>query len=384
VDNYETAYNADAVGTNHKYTPFNSEVPKPWQAAIDLQLKRGLTLNGKGDSRVRILENAQVPEMVNSIMIANGVEKIQLMNKWRDEYGGGLPFNLVVKQLVDKGMPAPLAMLANLDPNSHDAQVVAEAFSIPSATLASELKKKDPGAIKDINHQALTDTYGIQSTGYLFGLIGGGPEGNRTPAFNSFMASTSRFSGDVNREYFNSIAATVQQMAQYLTLTQGIGADEAVKKSEDIIAARYDYVTITNNDIRVPKTLPGSTVQTYAATIEPEVATFDWDTKGYDKDYARELIRQGHWKNDNADHGLVWVDANGKLWNDKNGHPLSFSFEEARTGVRDDIRNYEPEPAPAEDMNIIERGNAKKIAAGKKFGETKFRSLVSKVNKENR
>src|SRR5690606_11254332 len=144
----------------------------------------------------------------------------------------------------------------------------------------------------------------------------------------------------------------------------------------------YDYTTITNQDIRLPKTVTDLSVKTMAAQVEPEVLTYPWDIKGYDKEYAHELIRQGHWKNDSADHGLVWVDANGKLWGDKNGHPLSFSFEEARVGIRDDLRNYEPE-LPNDDLNAIERGNAKKIAAGKKFGETKFRSLVSKVNKEN-
>jgi hypothetical protein len=342
VNTYQQAFNSNSVGDpNHMNTPFNSTVPKPWNSIIQSQLHRGLTINGTGSrqgsagSRVRLLDNAQVPEMVNNIMQATPKQKIQLMNRWNDEYGGGLAFNLVVKQLVDGGMPAQFSLLANIDPNSKEAADVAQAFSLPYKELSSELHKKDGQSVTTINNLATNDVFGqVQGKlGKWWSSIAGS-EPRSDDAFKSFLNTTTRYSGDVDREYYNSIATTVQQLAYYYTLTQNMGESDAVKKAENVIASRYDYTTIDNQEVRIPHDTTGDIVKTYAAKIAPQVETFPWNTKGYDKDYAKELIRQGHWKNDSADHGLVWVDANGKLWSDANGQPLSFSFDEAKTGIR--------------------------------------------------
>lgn len=332
VNSYQQAYNSNSVGENLMNTPFNSQVPKPWNSIIQAQLHRGLTINGEGarqgsaGTRVRLLENSQVPGMVNSIMQSTPKQKIELMNKWNEEYGGGLAFNLVVKQLVDGGMPAQYALLANIDPSSKDAADVSEAVSVPLKELASELHKKDPTAVTAINNRSTSDVFGV--SGGLFATANG------TDSFKSFMNSTSRHSGDVDREYYNSISTTVQQLAYYYSLVGHLNDSDAVSKAENVIASRYDYAVINNQEIRIPHDTTSDIVKSYAAKLTPQVMTFPFDTKGYDKDYAKELIHQGHWKNDSADYGLVWVDVNGKLWNDKNGHPLSFSFDEAKTGIR--------------------------------------------------
>ncbi len=342
VNNYEQARNSNSVGdANHMNTPFNSTVPKPWNSIIQAQLHRGLTINGTGTkggnagTRVRLLDNAQVPEMVNGIMTSTPKEKIEMMNKWNEEYGGGLAFNLVVKQLVDGGMPAQFALLSNIDPASKDATDIAEAVSIPLTTLTKELKSKESDTASAIQSGSYNDVFGYEpGIGNKIKRMFSRGDDSSDDSFRSFMNTTTRHAGDVDREYFNTIATTVQQLATFYSLTQSMDSDAALKKAESVIGSRYDYTVLDNNEIRIPHNTTGEIVKSYAAKMTPQVATFPWNTKGYDKDYAKELIHQGHWKNDSADYGLVWVDANGKLWTDANGHPLSFSFDEAKTGVR--------------------------------------------------
>lgn len=379
-NNYEQAQNVGAVGSNDKLnTPFSTYTPKPWDSVIRYQTSRGLTLNGK--NRVKLFDNSQVSERVNAIVAASPVEKLRLMNKWNDEFGGGLAFNLATKQLVEGGMPAQYTLLANIDPNSPQARDAAEAFSIPIKTLAEELRKKDSHAITEINNTSSGDVFGQSS--YFGGIKFSG-----TDSFKSFMNTTSRYSGQVDREYNNNIATTVQQLAYYYALTKSLSSDDAVSKAEDVIGQRYDYTSLNNHEIRLPKNISQINVKNYAVKMEGHVNSFGWNLGRYDKDIAKELIKQGHWKNDTVDHGLVWVDANDKLWTDKNGHPLAFSFNEATTGVPDhvadnrlitqtenDISNPDTDLAKDPALMEIDKKGAKMIAAAKKHT---YRSLIGK------
>lgn len=388
VNNYQQAFNANSVGTDHKYTPFNSIVQKPWDAIIQSQLHRGLTLNGKAGMRVRLLDNSQVPDMINAMMQSSPRDKITLMNKWNEEYGGGLAFNLVMKQLVDGGMPPQFALLANIDPNSKDAADVSEAVSVPYKTLSAELNKKDNQAVKNINNSSMEDVFGAGAGQSLSSMIFGSKANfGGTDSFKSFMNTTTRYSGDVDREYFNNIATTVQQLAYYYSLTQNMSDNDAVKKAEDVIGSRYDYTIINNKEVRMPLNLPAKTLQTFASEMEKNVSSFNFNTKGYDKDYAKTLISQGYWKNDNTDNGLVWVDANGKLWTDKNGHPFGFSFDEARTGMENPRipetkkvnQQTEQNIDQGDELANIDRIGAEKIAAAKRIAANRSPAMKAAI-----
>lgn len=319
VNTYLQATNSFSQGEQHLNTPYNSTIPKPYMSIIQAEMNKGLTLNGSGNNRVRLLYNDLASVMVNDITSASPTEKIQKMNEWRDDYGGSLAFNLVVKQLVDAGMPSNYALLAGFDPNSSQAKDIASAFSVSSTELASELNKQDSSLTTAINKTSSYDVFSREKG---------------TDNFRSFLNSTSAYAGQVDREYLNNVAQSVQQLAYYYTLTQGLDPHSAVEKAEDIVAARYNYATINESEIRIPKEVPRGTIISFADKVQPEMDKFKWDLKGFDKDYARQLIEQGHWKNDAVDYGVVWVDANGKLWTDADGHPFGFSFEEAKTGIR--------------------------------------------------
>lgn len=324
VNNYEQAFNAGATGTALQNTPFNSVISKPWNSIIDAELQLGFTLNGKAENRVELLDPNRVPSLINAMSTSTPEQKIELMNKLREEYGGGLPFKLVVDQLVNGGMPPQLSLLASFDPNSKEAKDVANAFSISPKDLSGELKAYDSAmngtVAKDIGNRAIEDAYSGKSG---------------TTAFKSFMNTTTRYGGQKDREYLSMVSATTTQLANYFAVTEGLSANKALDKAENVIGSRYDYTLIgeQEQELRMPHNLTSAALQSYAAKMESQVDTFAFNLDGTDKATARRLIHEGHWENDDVDYGLLWVDASGRTWTDKNGHPLSFSFDEARSGM---------------------------------------------------
>lgn len=312
VNDYEQAYNAAATGNpNQLYTPFNSTVAKPWQNIIDLQTQRGLKLNGTKNSAVRLLDTTRVSQIITDLDNSTGSQKVALINKLNDEFGGGLPFNLVMKQLTANGMKGGLAMLRNIDPNSLDATDVGNAFSMPNNILEGELKKVNPEAPAAITQKSARHT-----------LLPGEASGN----YRQFLEST-------NPDYTMSaeLQNTVSHLASYYMATGKEGsASEAVERAENVVANRYNYADLNNHVIRLPKDYPEKSLQDHAKNTKAMVDGFKWYiAPNVNREDAMDLIQNGYWRNDNVDHGLVWVDVNGKLWADKDGQPLGFSFEEA-------------------------------------------------------
>lgn len=411
VTNYENATNVDAVGNpGLMNTPTNSTVPNPYPSIMEAQMRKGLTINGTGakgggaGTRVRPIQNGDVSGMVSDIMMASPKDKIAIMNNWNKKFGGGLAFNAAVKQLVDGGMPSTYTLLKDLDPNSKDAMDVAEAIDTNQTELVKTLETREKGLPKEIATRSAGDTFGLSTPGFFSTLFGGSdtPTVGGTKNFQSFMATTSRHAGQVDMDYYKEINKEVVTLANYYALHENLGADQAVAKAQDVIASRYDYTTIGNSDIRIPHDTTSDIVTSYAEKVTPEVNTFGWNFKGYNKDAAMRLIQDGHWKNDSADVGLVWVDTNGKLWTDSNGHPLSFSFGEAKTGVRNkhmdspDTKTNESlvkqlnnvTPAATEgviannsddQLDEIDRRGAEMMKRGKKMG-TKVHELLTQAN----
>lgn len=328
VNNYQQAFNANAATSDNKYSPFNTSVPKPWDYVIDSQLHGGMTLNGSGakngkpGTRVRLLDEKDTTGMVNDIMTADPHDAIMYMNKLRDQYGEGLPYNLVMKQLVDAGLPADYSLMNNIDPDSVDALQTMQALKLEPEILSQQLAKMGDKVPSTIAKRSERDVFGIAGTG--------------TPNFKAFVSTLTKHTGDADAEYMAGIQHTVQKIAGYYTLTQGLDPSAAVAKAEDIIANRYSYTSIGNSKVRIPKTLPANTVKEFADKMQDGVSSFPFNMEGSDKARAKIAIEHGHWRNDNVDHGMVWVDANDVMWTDKNGHPYSFSFDEAKTGVLQD------------------------------------------------
>lgn len=320
VNNYEQAFNADAVGQDHQSTPFNSTVPKPWNSIIREQLNLGFTLNGN-NGRVRLIEAGKVKGIVNDLMTAEPADKLRYMDKLNEEYGGGVAFNLVMKQLQSAGLPASYALMAGIDPNSPDRELVAAAASVPPTQVEKELHASNPAAAKSI---------GTQSIGHTYGTL---PGANKNYA--AFLSTLPSYNGAADVEYRNNLAAQVKQIANYVGLTQGLSYQQAVARAENIIADRYAYTSVGNSSIRLPKNVPAETIKSYAAMKEKELASFPFNFDGVNKGDAEFVLRGGSWKNNDTDSGLVWVDHSGVMWTDHNGHPFGFSFHEAVSGEPD-------------------------------------------------
>lgn len=330
INDYEQAYNADAVGDPGKiYTPFNSIVAKPWMQIIQLQSQRGLTANGAGNKGIRLLDTKQrVPQILSDLQASSPDEKIAYINKLRDEFGEGLPFNLVMKQLTAAGMPPGLSMLRNFDPESTEANDISAAFSMPASVLTSQLKKLGDKAGAQIAEDSFTHVRNAAhpDVGYF-----STDSGNATSDFKQYISTTKPSDDDVK-----SLASTVQQYAGYLYLTGKEGSESsAMKHAENAIASRYDYTKIGNQPIRIPKDYPQMAITSYAEKAKSGVSSYPWYiSDGVDRNDAMELINNGHWTNDNVDHGLVWVDANGRQWSDKNGKPMAISFSDANSPAK--------------------------------------------------
>jgi hypothetical protein len=355
VNDYEQAFNADAVGSDDKnYTPFNSTVAKPWDNIIKMQQHRGLTLNGKENGGVRLLDNAKVSEIINDINNSNGQQKVVLINKLNDEYGG-LPFNLVMKQLVSKGLNPGLAMLRNIDPNSPDAMDVGNAFSMPAAALSAEIKKLNPEAHKDIPQKANQDAFGIS-------------EG--TPNFKSFLTSI-----NTDADGMKNIANTVTHLSNYYLMTgKASDAATAITKAENVVAGRYDYTLLNNHPIRIPKTYPDKAVIDALKDSKKLVESYPWHINAnVNRDDAMELISNGFWRNDNVDHGVVWADANGRIWSDGNGHPLSKSFDEMAEPNTGPLKPSKP--LPEGEIQSIETGTNNQLENIDKIGQKKLDNI---------
>ncbi len=359
VNSYEQAYNADAVGEQHKYTPFNSVVPKPWNSIIQEQLHLGLTLNGKKNS-VRLLSTADANQRVSEINQASPEDQIISINKLRDEFGNGLPFNLVMKQFVNAGLSPGLSMLRNFDPDSNEAKDIAQAFKMPAAMISSELKKLGESISSDINKYSIQDVTPSISKSFFTGTKTTSYSG--TNDFSLFLSTT-----NPNDEDKSDIANSVKQYAGWLYLTgKESSAQSAVKHAENTIASRYDYTKIGNQSIRMPKDYPSASIISAAQEAQKAVPSYPWNilpTTNHSD--AMELIEAGHWVNDAIDNGLVWVDANGRQWSDKNGKPLSLSFEDANTvtsanpSIAEKILNFIIPSANAADQATLDliKGN---------------------------
>lgn len=349
VNNYEQAYNAGAVGEPHKYTPFNSIVPKPWDSIIQEQLHLGLTLNGKKNG-VRLLSTADANQRVSDINAASPEDQIIAINKLKDEFGAGLPFNLAMKQLVGAGLSPGLSMLRNFDPQSNEAKDIAQAFKMPASVVSSELKKLGESISSDISKYSIQDVTPNISTSFFTGAQSTSYSG--TNDFSLFLSTTNPNDADKG-----SIADSVRHFAGWLYLTgKESSPSSAVKHAENTIASRYDYTKIGNQDIRIPKDYPDIAIQTAAQQAEKGVATFPWNIlPSVNRADAMELIEAGHWVNDAVDNGLVWVDANGRQWSDKNGHPLSVSFTNANSLEKAGTANT-PEQIPAGIQQVVETG----------------------------
>ena len=317
VNNYEQAFNADGVGEQHQATPYNSTVPKPWNSIIREQLNLGFTLNGN-NGRVQLIEAPKVKSIVNDLVTATPADKLRYMDKLNEEYGGGLAMNLVLKQLQAAGLPPSYALMAGIDPNSPDRELVAAAASVPPAQVEKELHTTAPASAKAI---------GVQSIGHTYGTLPGSSKN-----YAAYLSTLPAYNGAGDVEYRNSLAGQVKLMANYMALTQGINFQDAVHRSEDIIANRYSYTSISNNPIRLPKNIPAETIKSYAAEKQKELDTFPFNFDGVNKGDAQFVLRNGSWKNDDTDSGLVWVDHSGVMWTDHNGHPFGFSFKEAISG----------------------------------------------------
>lgn len=326
VNTYHQAQSVDAAGYPMHDSPFNSIVKNPYPSIIQDQLHRGLTLNGTGNNSVRLLQPGQATDYINTLQQASPSDKIGIMNKLSTEFSDPLSFKLVMKQLVNNGLDPNMGILAGISSNSPDAPDVAEALSIPKSQLSHELNSKDKGAVQYINYTTLQHVYGI---------------GNSTDSFESYINTTSSSDGLDNHDHYATVSNGVQQLAYYYSLTKNLSAPQAIKKAEEVIANRYEYATINNNEVRIPKeaNITDQIVRDYAYKLEEtQLRNFDFDMRGYDEytaqAYKNNIIYNGHWKTDDVDHGLVWVDENGKMWTDKNGHPLSFDWEEAKTGIK--------------------------------------------------
>src|SRR5690606_11972457 len=106
-----------------------------------------------------------------------------------------------------------------------------------------------------------------------------------------------------------SIADSVQQYAGWLYLNgKESSTASSIKHAENVIASRYDYTKIGNQDIRIPKDYPPMAITSYAEKAQKGVRAYPWNiSPNVNHEDALELIENGHWVNDAVDHGLVWV-----------------------------------------------------------------------------
>lgn len=379
VNNWEQAFNANATGEPHKYTPFNSSVPKPWDSIIQEEMHLGMTLNGKNENSVRLIDPTRVNSMINEVMQADPIDKVIWMNKLNDEYGGGLPFKLVVNQFVAAGLPRIYSLLATIDPNSPDAARLAEVVSIPAADVAKDLESKQKHSVSYIQKKSINDVFSQQ--------LGG------TTNFQAFLSTIPRYSDQFNAELKQDMASDIAQIANYYALTANMTSQEAVNKAENIVANRYNYTSMNNKQVRLPKNISAQAVKSYAAKMRADLSKFNFNMEGFDRVRAQQAITHGYWGNDSIDDGLVWIDANGLMRTDANGHPYAFSFRDAEIGMKHinipvtkkletpQVQQNSDEPSLYE--NDEQLANIEKIGRRqKKVGEKKgkeFRQLMQSV-----
>lgn len=382
VNSYEQAYNADAVGEPHKYTPVNSTVPKPWDSVIQEQMHLGMTINGKNEKAVRLLDPSRVNTMINEVMQSSPQDKVIWMNKLSDEFGGGMPFKLALKQLISAGLPRNYALLASIDPNSPDAARVAESVSIPAADIAKELHSKQKDAPSYIGNRSINDVFGTGSSG--------------TNNFNAFLSTIPQYSDSSNIEFKKNMSSDISQIANYYALTQHMSADEATSKAEDIIANRYTYTSMNNKMVRLPNQVSADAVKSYANKMQADLSQFNFNMEGVDRARAERSIQYGHWANDSIDDGLVWVDSSGKMWTDANGHPYSFTFRDAEVGMPhvnipvtkksmqpQTEQNVDQGTQPSDpDLDAIDRAGQAKLDYLKKHGSSYSRLMKSAQDKK--
>lgn len=318
VNNYYQAQNAGALGTRLPGSPVNNPIEKPWNRIIQMQLNNGLSLTAtKQAQRVKLLNSSDANSRIAAFNASDAMQKVNLINKWNDEFGGGSAFNIVMRQLIDKGLPKQAALLTYIEPGSPDAHDVVNAFSRQPQELHKMIGTTSYDAIKNTVNDHIVENSGGTSN------------------FQSFLNSVTKYSSGKNVDFYQDMTSAVTQLAMfYKASNRAMSEDEAVKKAENVIASRYQYPLINGDPVRVPHKYTPDSVVSYANHLKDKVGSFPFVLPKQNQDIAKMLIMRGHWANDGIDHGLVWVDENGALWRDKNGQPFGFSFDDAENYVR--------------------------------------------------
>lgn len=316
INNYYQANNANALGKRLPGSPLNDPIPMPWNRIIQLQLNSGLTLTtDKKNQAVKLLSPEEANSRVAAYNTATDMKKIDLLTKWNDEFGGGAPFNIVMQQLINKGLPKQAALLTYIDPKSPDAHDVITAFSSQPAELHKVIGEDSYSAIKDAVNAHVNENDG-------------------TPNFQSFMHSVTNNGGN-NIDFYKNMTNAVMQLAMfYKASNHSLSEDDAITKAENVVSSRWQYPLINGNPVPVPHQYTPDAVVSYANSMKKKVSGFPFVLSKNNPKIARLLINRGHWVNDGVDHGLIWADENGAIWRDKNGAPFGFSFDEAEANVR--------------------------------------------------
>lgn len=329
---YKVAQEAGATGTNLPNSPFNTQSLHPDYALSYYQERRGLNLGGSKNTAVRFMSDAEAKSMVSTINMSDPRQKLQIFNQLKNQSANGSFYNARIKQLVDAGMNPQYATFANIDPTSPFAQHYATALSMPLGGLTSQMKQAHPDLLKRFDSAAIADVYKSSAPG-LFRTAG-------RNNFSGYMASLSAYSGGRSSQFNEQMLSSIKNLGYY-AMMNGLANNEndALVWAENAIADKYTTTMMNGQQIRVPKQYTPETIKAYANSMQEKVADFPFVTSGATPDLPsaprasdvdREIIQKGHWANDPLDHGLVWVDMNGKLRTDRNGKPLAISFDEAQ------------------------------------------------------
>lgn len=324
---YQLAEDAHAVGTPVKNSALNEPIQKPWDSIIQHQQAMGLSIYGDKSNRVRLLTDAQAREKVAAIEQANPREKIALFNQLHQQYDGGIRYNLVIKQLADAGLNSKLQFLGLFQPDDPQAQDIADAMTLPTKDM------------KD----ALTSKNKVWADSVDSGVNKGIYNDSGTSNFKSYMKSTAAYAGGKSEDYLNSVQDVVQSLAyHYLNIGKENTPEKAVARAQDTLANRYEYINIHDQIVNVPKGYTPQIIKDYALKREEKLKDFPFKITESTQGGAlrpeqaaaldRDLIMKGHWVGGSNDNGLVWVDFNGRLPTDKEGHPFYFAFQDAEHG----------------------------------------------------
>lgn len=337
--NWQNAIDKGVTGDLLPNSPLSSQVMHPDLAMAHYQDQRGVN-----SLDYKFMTNAQAKSLVSNILQANPREKLLIMNGLYDQSANSSYYMSRVKQLVNAGLPEQYSILANIDPTSPYADHIAQALSLPFTDLSKNLNQSDEN-LKNRFDQLTMNAITKQLTPSLFNSI----TGSRDPSvrFSSYIQTFNSYDGGRDLKFTQQMITSIQTLGYY-ALQTGIAKDEkdAFNWAQNAITARYDFTTLHGQKIRVPNNYTIDNIRNYALDKESELKTFPFVTaqrtaKGIlnrqqVSDLDRMLIIQGHWTNDNIDHGLVWVDKNGQPPTDKNGNYFMISFDDANKWHKSD------------------------------------------------